>query len=235
MRPFGHAADLDVDFGQSDRPGLVTTLLANCSDRDDAAFWWSQPVGVRTSMLLRLVAATEGCDDIPLTARCSCGESFEFAVPLLALPGGAADESPLHLRLDDERTLTMRRPTGEDLRRWRDARPASRTEALRAMLDSLVVAGGVAPGDEVLVSASISAMDPLVDFAVSCHCPACGAPNEVAIDLEVLALERLARRQAALLNEVHRFASSYGWTESEVLAVPPVRRAHYLRLIEEQG
>ena len=56
MRPFGHAADLDVDFGQSDRPGLVTTLLANCSDRADAAFWWSQPVGVRTSMLLRLVA-----------------------------------------------------------------------------------------------------------------------------------------------------------------------------------
>src|SRR4030095_10193851 len=99
MRPFGHAVDLDVDFGQSDRPGLVTTLLANCSDRGAAAFWWSQPIGVRTAMLLRLVAATEGRDDISFAAGCSCGESFEFAVPLLALPGGVADGSPLHVRL----------------------------------------------------------------------------------------------------------------------------------------
>jgi hypothetical protein len=234
MRPFGHAADLDVDFGQSDRAGLVTTLLANCSDRDDAAFWWSQPVGVRTAMLLRLVAVTEERDDISFAARCWCGESFEFAVPLLSLPG-TADQTPLHVRLDDQRTLTMRQPTGEDLRRWRAAEPRSRADALGVMLDSLVLAGAVAPGDEAALAASISAMDPLVDFSVSGHCPACGAPNEVAIDLELIALERLAGRQTALLNEVHRFASSYGWTESEVLAVPPSRRARYLRLIEEQG
>ena len=103
------------------------------------------------------------------------------------------------------------------------------------MLDSLVLGGPIAPGDEAAISASISAMDPLVDFSVSCHCPACGAPNEVAIDLEMLALERLAARQTALLYEVHRFASFYGWTESDVLAVSPSRRARYLRLIEEHG
>jgi hypothetical protein len=235
MRPFGHAVDLDVDFGQSDRPGLVTTLLANCSDRGDAEFWWSQPLGVRIAMLLRLLAETEQRDHIPLAARCRCGESFEFTFPLLSLPGGTADDSPLHVHLDDKRTSTIRRPTGEDLRRWRDLAPASRADALRVMLESLVLAGPVMPGDEAAVSASISVMDPLVDFVVSCHCPACGAPNEVAIDLEGMALERLAVRQTALLHEVHRFASSYGWTESEVLAVPPSRRARYLRLIEEQG
>jgi hypothetical protein len=233
MRPFGYAADLDVDFGQSDRPRLVTTLLANCSDRGDAAFWWSQPLGVRIATLLRLVAVTEQRRDISLTARCGCGESFEFAFPLLSLPGGTADDSPLHLHLADQRTLTVRRPTGEDLRGWCDAKPASRADALRVMLESLVLAGPVLPGDEQALSASISAIDPLVDFGVSCHCPACGAPNEVAIDLEVMALERLAGRQTALMQEVHRFASSYGWTESETLAVAPSRRAHYLRLIEE--
>jgi hypothetical protein len=235
MRPFGHAVDLDVDFGQADRPGLVTALLANCGDRGDAEFWWSQPLGVRIATLLRLVALTEQRDDLPLAARCRCGESFEFAFPLLSLPGATADDGPLHVGLDDGRTLTMRRPTGDDLRRWRDATPASRIDALRMMLDSLVLGGRVAPGDEGVLSASISAMDPLVDFGVSCHCPACGAPNEVTIDLEVMALERLAARQAALLYEVHRFASSYGWTESEVLTVPPSRRARYLRLIEEHG
>ena len=102
------------------------------------------------------------------------------------------------------------------------------------MLDSLVLAGQAGPEDEAAVSASIAAMDPLVDFTVSCHCPACGAPNEVAVDLEALALARLVGRQWALLQEVHRFASHYGWTESEVLAVPPARRAGYLALIEDQ-
>jgi len=166
MRPFGYAVDLDVDFGQADRPGLVTTLLANCGDRHDAAFWWSQPVGVRTAMLLRLVAATESRDDISIAARCGCGESFEFAFPLRALPGGTADDGPLRVRVDDQRTLTVRRPTGDDLRRWRDAKPESRTEALRMMLDSLVLTGPVVPGDEAAVSASISAKDPHVDFGV---------------------------------------------------------------------
>jgi hypothetical protein len=235
MRPFGHAVDLDVDFRQADRLGLVTTLLASCADRGDAEFWWSRPLGVRVATLLRLVALTEQRDDVPLTARCGCGESFEFAFPLLSLPGVTTDDSPLHVRLDDERTLTMRRPTGDDLRRWRDRTPPSRTDALRVMLDSLVLTGTVTTGDEAAISTSMSAMDPLVNCAVSCHCPACGAPNEVAVDLEGMALERLARRQAALLHEVHRFASAYGWTEPEVLEVPPSRRARYLRLIEEQG
>ena len=235
MRAFGHAVDLDVDFGQSDRPGLVTALLANCSDPADAEFWWSQPVSVRIAMLLRLVAVTEQREHISLAARCGCGEAFEFGFPLLSLPGTTADDRPLHVHLDDQRSLTIRRPTGRDLRRWHDLEPGSRADALRAMLDSLVLAGPVMPGDEAAISASISAIDPLVDFGVSCRCPACGAPNEVAIDLEVTALERLARRQAALLLEVHRFASAYGWTESEVLAVPPSRRARYLRLIEDEG
>ena len=237
MRPFGDAVDLDLDFGQPDRPGLVTTLLAQCGEHRDPAFWWSQPVGGRTAALLRLVALTEQRDDLSLSARCvaaACGKSFEFELPLRSLPGGAADAGPLRVQLDDKRALTMRRPTGEDLRRWRDAQPMSRAEALRVMLDSLVLAGQAGPEDEAAVSASIAAMDPLVDFTVSCRCPTCGAPNEVAVDLEALALARLVGRQRALLDEVHRFASHYGWTESEVLAVPPARRARYLALIEDQ-
>jgi hypothetical protein len=102
------------------------------------------------------------------------------------------------------------------------------------MLDSLVLEGRAGPEDVAAVSASIAAMDPLVDFTVASQCPACGAPNEVTIDLEALALTRLVARQRALLDEVHRFASHYGWTETEVLAVPEARRARYLSLIADQ-
>jgi len=237
MRPFGHAMDLDLDFGQSDRPALVTRLLAQCGEHRDPAFWWQQPVSLRTTALLHLVALTEDRDEISMSARCvaaSCGQAFEFELPLRSLPGGTADAGPILVRLDDERSVTMRRPTGEDLRRWRDARPASRTEAVHVMLDLLVLSGQAGPEDEAAVSASIAAMDPLVDFTVSCRCPACGAANEVAVELESLALARLVARQRELFQEVHRFASHYGWTEVEVLAVPPARRAHYLALIEDE-
>jgi hypothetical protein len=237
MRPFGHAADLDLDFGQSDRPALVTTVLACCSESGDAGFWWAQPVGARTAALLRLVVLTERRADFTLNRRCAtaaCDELFEFTLPLLALAAGAADVSPVQVHLDADRTLTMRRPTGDDLRRWRDTQPASRADAVRVMLDSLVLAGDVRPEDEAAVSASVSEIDPLVDFSVSCRCPACGAANSVAIDLEALALDRLAARQRVLMSEVHRFAASYGWTESETLAIPPTRRARYLGLIEAE-
>lgn len=237
MRPFGHAVDLDLDFGSSDRPSLVTQLLAQCGEHPDPAFWWSQPVGVRTAALLRLVALTEDNPHVWLTARCvapACEEVYEFELPLRALPDGEADNAPVRVQLDDERAVTLRRPTGDDLRRWRAARPASRAEAVRAMLDALVLSGRLGAEDEARVAESISAIDPLVAFTVSCRCPACGAAADVPIDLEALALARLASRQRALLHEVHRLASSYGWTESEVLAVPPARRTRYLELIEAE-
>jgi len=237
MRPFGHAEDLDLDFGQSDRPALVTTLLASCSEDGDAAFWWSQPVGLRTATLLQLVVLTEHRADVSLNRRCGaagCEAVFEFTLPLLALAAADTGGNPVPVHLDAGRTVMLRRPTGDDLRRWRDARPASRAEALRLMFGSLVVDGDARPEDEAAVSASISEMDPLVDFAVSCPCPACGAANDVTIDLEAIALDRLSGRQRALVHDVHRFAVAYGWTEADVLAIPSSRRAQYLTLIEEE-
>ena len=176
LRPFGNAADLDLDFQQADRPGLVTALLAQCAEPCDAAFWWAQPVSARTAAMLRLVAVTEQRDEVSISGRCAaagCGESFEFDLPLRSLPGGAADGGPLQVELHDGRVLTVRRPTGEDLRRWRDTQPGSRAEALHLMIDSLVLAGHAGPEDEEALSASIAAKDPLVDFTVSCRCAAC--------------------------------------------------------------
>src|ERR1041385_3805446 len=137
MRPFGRVVDLDVDFALANRPDLVTTLLVHCSEDSDAGFWWSQPVGERTAALLRLVALTEHRNDITLTARCTadgCGELFKFSLPLDELSNSSVDAAPLHVLVDGDRHLTMRRPTGDDLRAWRAARPASHDDALRLVL-----------------------------------------------------------------------------------------------------
>jgi hypothetical protein len=37
------------------------------------------------------------------------------------------------------------------------------------------------------------------------------------------------------LSDVHRLASAYGWSESDILALGPRRRQRYLALIAEQA
>lgn len=238
MRPFGEAGDLDVDFNESDRPALVTSVLGRCWRATDPEYWWRQPVGVRTAALLRLAFMAQDGAGLPLRSACveaACREEFEFVLPWQALPeAGAQAEAPL-FKLADGRTITLRLPTGDDLRQWRAARPASRPQALRLILASLLLEGDAGPADETELSDALATLDPMVHFTVACQCPACGAHSEVGLDLESLALSRLAARQAALLLQVHRCAKHYGWTEAQVLAVPPSRRDRYLALIEEEA
>lgn len=233
MRPFGEGPDLDLDFTDRDRPRLVTELLARCANGADAGFWWAQPVAARSAALLRLVAATDGVRELPFSACCpACSETFEFALPLATLQEGTDDDGPIQVRLQRGADIRLRRPTGNDLRCWRLARPATRDLARRLMLDELLLEGQVQPEDEAELSAAVAALDPLVALAVACDCPACGAASEVPIDLDDTALNRLAARQRALLREVHCLASRYGWSEAQVMALPPTRRAQYLALIE---
>jgi hypothetical protein len=238
LRPFGALADLDLDFADPHRAALVTAVLASCSECRGPAFWWSQPVGVRTQALLRLVAATEPERQVlSFTARCEqpfCREPFDFELPLQVLLETPAESDPIHVELHDGRSAKLRRPIGDDLRQWRAARPTSRDEAVHDMLEMLVIEGEVGLVDEAALTRSFAVQDPLVAFSVSCRCPACDSEHELPIDLEGVALARLGARQAVLLDKIHRLASHYGWTESEVLAVASWRRTHYLALIEAE-
>lgn len=236
-RPFGCAEDLDIDFTTRDRPALVTTILASCGSPRGTEFWWSQAVGVRIVALLQLLAATDSIDRLRLLARCrqpECKEWFEFELPIAALSDGVPQSDTILVRLKRERSVVLRRPNGRDLSEWRDLRPESRRAAIDAMLRSLVVEGHASPEDESVLAEALSAQDPLVAFTASCTCPACGSTNEVGVDLEDIVLVRLKRKQRALVRDIHRLASHYGWTEAEVLAIPPHRRTDYLTMIENE-
>ena len=80
-------------------------------------------------------------------------------------------------------------------------------------------------------AADDAASDPLVDFHLTLVCPGCGQRHDYRVDLEMTALEVLRRAQLRLVDTVHVLASSYHWTEREIIALPPSRRNTYLGLI----
>ncbi|MGH8666102.1 MAG: hypothetical protein ACREUX_17715 [Burkholderiales bacterium] len=106
---------------------------------------------------------------------------------------------------------------------------------MQTMLDSLLLEGEARAEDAPLLARTLAERDPLVALSVLCPCPACGADNDIPIDLEAVALARLDHRRRSLLHEIHALASRYGWTEAEIVALPPARRAHYLALIEVES
>ena len=236
-RPFGGAEDLDVDFGTKNRSELVTALLTSCGSPREAEFWWSQTVSARIAALVGLLAATESIDHLKLVACCqrpTCRTRFEFELSMAMLHDSVPGGETVEVLLNGGRPVSLRRPNGRDLHQWNSLKLETRSAAIDAMLKSLVVEGQATPDDEPALSEILSDLDPLVAFKVSCACPVCRSTNEVRVDLEGIVLARLRQKQRALLDEIHTLASHYGWTEADVLAIPPHRRAHYLAMIENE-
>lgn len=225
-RSFGsRAADLDVDFTAADRPALVTTLLASCSDAD-AATWWGCSVGARTAGLLRLVMVTGERADAaavalrPMLSCPHCGDRIEAELPLAELAALEPDEPAITFG-----PHRLRRPTGADLRTLRN-------EGEARWLQNWCAESGLPAMQSDAALAALAQADPLVGFEMTCRCPACGETATIEVDLEALALQRLAAQQRRLLREVHALAMHYGWSEAQILNVPAARRARYLELIE---
>lgn len=244
-RALGRPEDLDVPLDGASwpvpRPELVTRVLAACraddASGDDA---WDLTLGGRIGGLAAVLARSG--EPLRPQLRCpepGCGEAFEVELPLerlVAMAEEAERERAVVVPLARRPTLRLRRPTGRDQLRWSARRFASTAEAERALLGSLVVEPADGPGpltDAELsaVSAAMEEADPLPSFRVASACPACAAQGEHALDLEGLLLALLARRQRALIHDVHRLAAEFGWSEADVLAIPEWRRRAYLRLL----
>ena len=240
VRPFGGPGDLDIPLSGTDRPTVVTALLSRCSDQLPSEAWWGEPVGARIASLLRIAAATDGVNAFTVQLQCAlaeCQSAFEIVLPLDEVigNGGATVADRITVTLADGRRVTVRPPTGNDQREWGSRRYSSQHEAALAIASRLVIEPHMSTIDASaidIIAAALAAADPLVSFTVSCTCPACGRPNETTVDLEMLALRRIAARRQALLQDVHALACAYGWTEQETLAIPPERRAEYRQLID---
>ena len=235
FRPFGRAAaDLEVDFA-APRPHLATALLAACSVPPlTSAECWAMGAGERVAGLLAIAAATGGgaLEAAPVCA--GCGVRLEVALPI-------ADLLAFHQAAGAEVVCvgeaTLRRATGADQAAWWAAGWPDPEQVLRGMLSTLLVApadGGAVEVDLARADQALAEADPLVAFRVELECPECGLGQTVPVDLQELALAVPRRAQHGLIQDVHRIARAYHWTEDRVAALPPWRRARYLALIERE-
>lgn len=87
------------------------------------------------------------------------------------------------------------------------------------------------PGFAGLAAQVLQEDDPALGLSFAITCPDCGRDLDQAFDPAGyfwVEIEQVARR---LLHEITQLARAFGWSERDILALPPRRRAFYLAAV----
>jgi hypothetical protein len=252
VRPFGWwTEDLQIDFHQTRRPQLETQILECCiSNKEgtklDRSFFWNLEIGKRTEYLL-VLATLPNNSQFGVNLRCSnleCQEQMEIELPLsvlIDLQHQSENKNP-EISYKNEK-FSLRRPTGNDQLAWLEQIFSDESSAIAEILQTLLPAerkslfqGGYSQDRDWIqrLNQVMEESDPLVNFSLQVNCPYCNNQNLQDFDLGAWALQQLYEAQQQLLITIHRLAWHYHWSESEILAMPPWRRSHYLALINRE-
>ncbi len=251
LQPFGlFKQDLDVDFNQNLRPYLVTHILQCCTESKneetpDQRFFWDLKVGKRIECLLTIAALSS---DFSILLHClneACNERIEVDISpgqMVSLFQEADEKDRCTVQIDGEQ-LVFRKPTGSDQLEWANTSFKDQSEAIRAMIRTLVIDESTSFSKDNPISddwiksveGAMEEIDPLVNFSLRVRCPYCEEESNYEINLEEIILRKLHEAQLNLLKAVHRIASYYHWTEEQIFSLPPWRRSHYLGLIEKEA
>lgn len=246
LRPYGsEMTDLAVNFAGVERPWLMTSVLSRCAHTaggrpapEEAI--WELPVSTRIEAVVALACAVSP-RPLEWRVRCryaDCGLEAELeltAEEIQAVTAEACVEKLAPVSIG-ARTVWLRRPTGNDQRQWlaSGAGPAAMAASLvvEPRLDDLAPEGISLEEIGASLDRAMEQYDPLIGFHLDVNCPDCGRATAQAPDLAGGALERLWSSQLALIDQVHRLASHYHWTEEEIARVPAWRRQAYLARLE---
>jgi hypothetical protein len=231
--------DAGVAASDADR-ALLLHALARPSD--DMSQLLSTPVGSRDADLLTLRALLFG--ELAQVRLCcaGCTEELEFALDLRqllasdGLPEDKDSHEPVEVALG-EWNVRFRLPTPADLLAVGQSAP---TEARSLLMERCVVAvtrdaqpstATDLPAEvQEKLTAAVAQADPDADLRLDAPCPACGQHTSAIVDAASFLWAELDAWARGILTEVHLLASTYGWTEPQVLALSPRRRRHYLEL-----
>jgi hypothetical protein len=227
------AADLLAlwERGASRHPLDRSALLYACSRPDQPTDAIADlRLGEINARLLELRAAWFG-DRIDAHVDCEhCGERLGLTIAVHELLRPVADSQPGEVTVAG---LRCRPPSLRDLAaiaRERDGELAAHRLLERCLIDG---DDSIAVDDERLreVEDALEEIDPDADFAFDVRCEACGHSGTAQLDPGALLWDDVSARARALLAEVHQLAFAYGWSERDILALTPERRASYLSMV----
>jgi hypothetical protein len=138
-------------------------------------------------------------------------------------------------------------PAGEDgwyvLRsasaRFRVPRVADVLEAMGAEQPALALAERCVEGDVSgslarRIDRALEALAPRLEGLIGGRCPACDEQVTLRFDPLGYVLDELREAFGSIQLETHTLASTYGWSEAAILALPRARRQRYVDLIEDE-
>lgn len=182
-------------------------------------------VGQRDTLLCDARAALFGAP-LELVATCpACGERNSLNVDVRELPRCTPDDSPVvvgarRFRLPDSRDLAA-------VASEPDPERAARMLAQRCALDGAEL-------DEATLAALDDALgerDAAAAVELRFACSSCAAATVAPFDAAAVLFAESTALVDRLLDDVHRLALAYGWSEDTILALPAARRERYLALV----
>jgi hypothetical protein len=230
--------DLDINFDMP-RVDLVTSLLANCllqmdGNAVDTELAWDLSVAERLQGLLAIAYAAVGSSTTAV-ANCNNEECHGDVELELGLSSFAVETpSKIDWLSPDKKNVSCRLPTGNDQRAWQKHRRTQGMTDVAWFANRLVEQiddSTPSPLPETWldpIAAALEAADPLTALNIDTMCPFCGKSLCVEVDLELLLIEGLRSQQRHLLEQIHRLAGRYHWSEADIMAMPLWRRQRYL-------
>lgn len=213
-------------------------LLASAWPARSVDDWARQPIGRRDDALLQLREVLFGTRLEGLAACPQCGEQVEMAFSTADI------RSPLTAGTDALRIaaegldLACRVPNSLDVLAAR-ALPAEQQRAalMQRCIVSVTRKGSDVPVAELpetliaTLAERLAAADPQAAVELALSCPGCGHRWSVVFDILSYLWGEIQDWAQRLLLDIHTLASAYGWSEGDILAMPPRRRRMYLDLL----
>lgn len=190
------------------------------------------PLGTINRVLLRLRETCFGPRIIACIDCEHCGTRMEIALDTGQLLAGInEDDTPSEFEIS---SLRFRVPCSRDLA------AVSGERDIKAAAVKLLERCCIAHPEKMETGfanmlaeaeAIMEDLDPAADINLALSCEDCGHSWLADFNIGTLLWDEIDVRARALLAEVHSLAQAYGWTEPEIFALSPQRRAAYLGMV----
>ena len=195
-------------------------------------------IGCRDAALLDLREQLFGRGFTAVSSCPSCRQEIELAFDIAEVRRGLSDVVRADIHAGGV-NVQFRLPTGLDLAAIESAPDVESARALllarcveRAARNEVALAVDDLPPE--ILDATTSRMcelDPQADVALDVECPSCRHAWREPFDIVSYLWSEIAVWARRLLDDVHVLASTYGWTEDDILRLTPARRHAYLEMI----